>query len=127
MYMYISIRTDLHVRMRIYMYTYRELNFDIITYLCMVQINALGLPGIHMHLSILTFCQHVQLYVSSYCRNTSMRLFVIGHFSKGKSTLIAALRKTRQTSIFDERSRRLLDPDYHLTEDGKYPCMCDVL
>ena len=70
--------------------------------------------GIHMHLMILKFS-----ITYSYCRNTSMRLFVIGHFSKGKSTLIAALRKTRQTSIFDERSRRFLDSDYHLTEDGE--------
>ena len=47
-----------------------------------------------------------------------MRLFVIGHFSKGKSTVVAALRKMRQSSTFDERAKRFVDPDYHLTEDG---------
>ena len=47
-----------------------------------------------------------------------MRLFVIGHFSKGKSTVIAALRRKRQSRTFDERTRRTLDPNCHLTEDG---------
>lgn len=65
----------------------------------------------------------ISLYIMnmhSYCQNTSMRLFVIGHFQKGKSTLIAALRRRQQSSSFDERTKRSLDPDYHLTEDGMY-------
>ena len=49
-----------------------------------------------------------------------MRLFVIGHFSKGKSTVLAALRKMKQIRTFDERANRYLDPDSHLTEDGTY-------
>lgn len=48
-----------------------------------------------------------------------MRLFVIGHYSKGKSTVVAALRREKQSSTFDERTKRFVDPDYHLTEDGK--------
>jgi Leucine-rich repeat (LRR) protein len=54
-----------------------------------------------------------------YCRNTAMRLFVIGHFSKGKTSVIGALRKTKQLRTFDERAGRHLDPDYHLTEDER--------
>lgn len=56
--------------------------------------------------------------VYSYCQNTAMRLFMIGHFQKGKSTLIAALRRRQQSSCFDERTKRLLDPEDQLTEDG---------
>ena len=47
-----------------------------------------------------------------------MRLFVIGHFSKGKTSVIGALRKTKQLRTFDERADRHLGPDFHLTEDG---------
>ena len=53
-----------------------------------------------------------------------MRLFVIGHFSKGKSTVVAALRKMRQSSTFDDRAKRLVDPDYQLTEDGIHTYHC---
>ena len=47
-----------------------------------------------------------------------MRLFVIGHYYKGKSTLIAALRRSKQSSFFDNRVKRLQEPDFQLTDEG---------
>lgn len=73
-----------------------------------------------MYMYIYTTISLYIMNMHSYCQNTSMRLFVIGHFQKGKSTLIAALRRRQQSSSFDERTKRSLDPDYHLTEDGMY-------
>ena len=53
-----------------------------------------------------------------------MRLFVIGHFSKGKSSVVAALRKEKPSSTFDERTKRYVDPNYQLTEQGTCICTC---
>lgn len=45
----------------------------------------------------------------SYCLNTSLRLFVIGHYHKGKTTLLASLRGKKQSTTFDERAKRPMD------------------
>ena len=69
-----------------------------------------------------TLITYTIVHVYSYCLNTSMRLFVIGHYRKGKSTVMAALRGTKESSHFDDRAKRLLDPSDHLTPEGTSVC-----
>ncbi len=55
--------------------------------------------------------------------NQSMRLFVIGHYSKGKSTLLEALKgNVRRGGImnsFDIRTRRIGSNSDSLTPEGE--------
>jgi len=50
-----------------------------------------------------------------------MRLFFIGHFHKGKTTLLASLRGRRAESSFDQRVKRFLEgsDSYTLTPEEK--------
>lgn len=63
-------------------------------------------------------------FICSYCLNTSLRLFIIGHYHKGKTTLLAGLRGKKQSSTFDERAKRPLDLGdlQQLSPEGTHHC-----
>ena len=58
----------------------------------------------------------------SACPNTSLRLFIIGHYHKGKTTLLAKLRGKLADTSFDHRNRRIHseseDGPLHLSDQG---------
>ena len=51
-----------------------------------------------------------------------MRLFIIGHFHKGKTTLLSLLRGRRADSSFDQRVKRIQNggSTLNLTQEGSF-------
>jgi hypothetical protein len=56
---------------------------------------------------------------SRCCKNSSMRLFLIGHFSKGKTTLLKFLTGSSAHSTFDTRTERVGSEVSSMSASGK--------